>query len=146
MTQTESIVIHRRIAASPERLFKAWTDPAVLVKWFVTADNQQIGEAETDVRPGGAFRIVIQDPEDRFVAFGTYERVDPPHLLEFTWQWEESSIEKGVSLVTVELRPVGEETELTLTHARLASEKSVQSHTQGWTALMDRLGKFVTAN
>jgi uncharacterized protein YndB with AHSA1/START domain len=144
MTTTEPVVVVRRLAASPERLFEAWTDPVVLVRWFVTAENQQVAEAEMDVRPGGEYRITITDPEDRFCAFGTYQRVEPPHLLEFTWEWEESSIEKGRSLVTVELRPLGRETELTLTHARLASEKSIQAHASGWTAILDRLVTFVS--
>ena len=113
------------------------------MKWFVSKESERTIEADMDVRPGGDFNILMGDPEDRYHAFGQYKRVEPPTLLEFTWQWEESSIEKGISLVTLEFRPDGAQTEMTLTHARLASDVSVQAHTEGWTAIVGRLADFI---
>ena len=142
MNQTAPVVISRQIPASPERVFRAWTEPAMLAKWFFSAQYQKLAGFSADLRPGGAFKIVIEDPEDRFCAFGEYRRVEAPHLLEFTWQWEESSIEKGVGLVTVELSAHEDGTLLTLTHALLSSDESCKAHTQGWTSIIDRLFAF----
>ena len=144
MIGTEPVVVVRKVTASPDRVFKAWTDPKALVEWFVTAQNQQVAEANMDLQEGGTYKITITDPEDKFVAFGVFQRIDPPRLLEFTWQWEESSIEKGVSLVTIELKPLDDGTELTLTHAKLESAKSVQAHTLGWTSILGRLETFIS--
>ena len=56
------LVITRHIAASPDRVFKAWTDPATIVKWFTPSPWKTI-HAETDVRAGGSSLIVMKGPD-----------------------------------------------------------------------------------
>jgi uncharacterized protein YndB with AHSA1/START domain len=47
------LVISRIINAPREKVFKAWTDPELLKKWFAPSP-WTIAVAEVDVRPGGA--------------------------------------------------------------------------------------------
>src|SRR5690606_2283663 len=51
-----SLTFVRRFAAPPERVWRAWTEPAALKQWFGPAD-QPVASAELDVRVGGRFRI-----------------------------------------------------------------------------------------
>lgn len=56
------IVVSRRLAAAPERVWAAWTDPAQIVKWwgphgFTTTIH------ELDVRPGGIWRHTMHGPD-----------------------------------------------------------------------------------
>ena len=56
------LVLERVVPCSPAHLYRGWTDPSVIVKWFcplpwVTTD------AVVDLRPGGIFRTVMQGPD-----------------------------------------------------------------------------------
>jgi uncharacterized protein YndB with AHSA1/START domain len=81
----------RRIAATPERLFRCWTDPAMLVHWL--PPRGMAGRVEVfDPCPGGAFRLVLtyDDPAvagksggASDVIAGQFLALDPPRHLAF---------------------------------------------------------------
>lgn len=54
--KSHSLKIVRTFDASPEDVYRAWTDPQVIEKWFAPSD---LGTpiAEVDLRIGGAYRI-----------------------------------------------------------------------------------------
>lgn len=52
----------RIIAASPNALFRAWTEPELLKQWFAPLPFTT-ETAELDVRPGGASLIVMRGPD-----------------------------------------------------------------------------------
>ncbi len=56
------LVITRLIDAPRDKLFRCWTEPALIVHWFTPPPWKTI-HAETDVRPGGASYIVMQGPD-----------------------------------------------------------------------------------
>lgn len=56
------LVLTRHIAAPRAALFRAWTDPELLKRWFAPLPYTT-PVAELDVRPGGANRIVMRDPD-----------------------------------------------------------------------------------
>ena len=47
-----SLTLKRRLDATPEKVFAAWTDPEKIVKWF-GPDSGPVHQAEADVRVGG---------------------------------------------------------------------------------------------
>ncbi|MEP6622768.1 MAG: SRPBCC domain-containing protein [bacterium] len=78
------------IAASPERVFSALTDPQELAAWWVAPDTleQGVDQAwDVDAKPGGEWSMTSTDREGReAVVRGEYRIVDPPRELEFSWQ------------------------------------------------------------
>ena len=62
MTESFDLVFRRRVPLSPETLFRAWTEPAWLTRWFTPAPWRTL-EAEVDLRPGGIFRTVMRGPD-----------------------------------------------------------------------------------
>jgi uncharacterized protein YndB with AHSA1/START domain len=73
---------------------------------------------------------------------GAYKEIKPPEKIVFTWRWEHETSEDE-SLVTIELRSVGNSTELTLTHERCPSEEERDKRTQGWSGCLDQLAKYL---
>jgi uncharacterized protein YndB with AHSA1/START domain len=67
---------------------------------------------------------------------GEYLEVTPPRRLSFTWRSPYTGPEPSV--VTVELRPGDEGTELVLSHKRLPRDQ-VEPHAGGWGRMLDRL-------
>ncbi len=78
------LVLTRLIDAPPEKVFQAWTDPALMVQWFTPKPWETV-RAETDVRPGGSSLIVMRGPDGtEFPNRGVYLEVVPNKRLVFT--------------------------------------------------------------
>lgn len=74
------------IAAPPERVFEAITDPAQLSRWWGQGGLYRIGERTADVRPGGKWWCSGEGADGtRFSVEGEYLEVDPPRRLVHTW-------------------------------------------------------------
>ncbi|APW44135.1 SRPBCC family protein [Rhodoferax saidenbachensis] len=56
------LVLTRLIAVPREKLFRCWTEPALIVQWFTPPPWKTI-RAEMDLRAGGASNIVMQGPD-----------------------------------------------------------------------------------
>lgn len=69
------LVLERIIDLPRERVWDAWTKPEQLKKWF-TPEPWKTVDCEIDLRPGGAFRTVMQSPEgQQFPNEGCYLEV-----------------------------------------------------------------------
>lgn len=123
---------------SPEAVFRAWTDPKALSRWFAPSPDAKVVVPECDVRPGGKYRIEMHMGPDTHIVAGTYKEVAPHTKLVFTWAWANAPAEE--TLVTVALKPHGKGTELTLTHERFATAEARDEHNKGWTGCLERLG------
>ena len=78
------LVLTRLIAAPREKVFQAWTDPALMLKWFTPKPWETV-RVETDVRPGGSSLIVMRGPDGtEFPNRGVYLEVVPNERLVFT--------------------------------------------------------------
>jgi len=136
---TYALTLERTLAAPPERVFRAWTDPAELTLWFAPNPDLPVA-AELDLRVGGAYRIRM----GRHEALGAYVTIDPPHTLAFTWRWA-SEPDADDTVVTVSLVPAGSGTLLTLRHERFADEAARANHDVGWTQSLARLVEHAAA-
>ena len=56
-----SLSLVRTIKASPEKVFAAWTEPETLKQWMAPRDDMTVAVAETGLRPGGRYRIVMRE-------------------------------------------------------------------------------------
>lgn len=60
--QGRDLVLMRLIDAPREKVFKAWTDPALLKQWFAPMP-WTTPFVETDVRVGGSSLVVMRGPD-----------------------------------------------------------------------------------
>jgi uncharacterized protein YndB with AHSA1/START domain len=138
---TTSLTLVRQIKARPSIVYDAFTRPEQMMRWW-GPDAGPVLIAEADVRVGGRFRVRFRmlDGEEA-ECFGEYLEVEPDQRLVFSWHW--ISTAEHESRVTVELRPTADGTELTFTHAQLASEAAAISHREGWTGSLDKLQRLL---
>jgi uncharacterized protein YndB with AHSA1/START domain len=136
------LTITRKLAAPPDRCFRAWTDPEALKRWFGPGAFEVV-LAETDPRVGGRYRLVMRSPDgaEHYVS-GEFREIVANRKLVFTWAWR--STPERQSLVTVEFAPAGDATALTLTHEHFADEAARDRHRQGWIGSLDKLAGLVS--
>ena len=56
------LLLERVVDVRPDLVWKAWTTPAIMTRWFTPAPWTTAG-IELDLRPGGLFRAVMRSPE-----------------------------------------------------------------------------------
>jgi uncharacterized protein YndB with AHSA1/START domain len=140
-SQPLRLQLRRTFHAPRERVFRAWTEPALLRQWWGPR-GFTTPTAEIDLRTGGRYRVAMQPPEgETLYLHGTYREVTPPSRLVYTWQWEGDDTE---SVVTVEFVDQGGATEVVVTHERLPDQESLRNHTDGWGQCLDRLEELLS--
>lgn len=135
-----TLVVRRRINASREKLFAAWTQPALLVRWW-GPQGVACPAAEIDLRVGGSYRIANQFPDGQTIWIGgIFEVIEPPHRLAYTWKLE--SQDGPVERVTVCFEARGTATEVVVTHERIPDEAARIGHERGWIGCLDGLATY----
>lgn len=131
MSASDTIVQEITIKAPAERIFEVLTNPDHRVRWWGAEGRFQTTHAESDLRPGGTWRMRgIGVGGKPFTVRGEYREIQRPRLLVFTWlpDWQEHAAE---TLVRVDLEEQDGVTTVRLTHSGLADERSRASH-RGW--------------
>ena len=143
------LVLTRMIDAPREHVYRAWTDPKLLVQWFVPRP-WTIARAEVDVRPGGANLIVMRDPDGKeYPNRGVYLEVVPNERIvltdAYTEAWKPS--EKPFMTAIVTFEDVGGKTKYTA-RARHWTAEDREKHEkmgfhEGWGQCADQLAEVV---
>jgi uncharacterized protein YndB with AHSA1/START domain len=131
--------LSRSFAAPRERVFRAFTAPAQLAKWW-GPKGFTVPACTIDLRAGGAWHTVMRSPEGKdHVVSGVYREIVPPERLVFTWGWEEDGARGHETVVTIELHETPGGTRLELTHEGFETEDSRSRHSHGWSGCFDCL-------
>jgi len=139
-TLAATLVVRRRINATGEKLFAAWTRPELVVRWW-GPQGVACPAAEIDLRVGGSYRIANQFPDGKVLWIaGTFEIIEPPLRLTYTWKLE--SMNARTERVTVCFEAHGTATEVIVTHEEICDEATRTSHERGWTGCLDSLVKY----
>jgi uncharacterized protein YndB with AHSA1/START domain len=141
--QRPSLTLNRSYPVSPEKVWRAWTDPEAVKQWWGPGPGEPVSLAELDVRAGGRFRIVFGGPDGKaHECAGVYREVVPNRKLAFTWTWPNSTPGRE-SLVTVTFKAAGRGTELVFRHEQFFDEKVRDDHERGWSGSLDKLERFL---
>jgi uncharacterized protein YndB with AHSA1/START domain len=128
------------IAAPPERVFRALTEPHELAAWWGSADTYQTFDWSIDLRPGGQWSCQARIAgADRLSSVrGEYRVIEPPRLLEYTFlaSWEEFA----PTLVRIEIEPSAIGARVTVLHTgKLATDDAYGGIAEGWQRILDWL-------
>jgi uncharacterized protein YndB with AHSA1/START domain len=155
--ETRDIVITRTYNATPDQVWKAWTDPALVMKWWgprgFTSPSCRI-----DLREGGRFVFAMRPPKEfgpnDLYTSGLYSKIVPGELLEFT-QGLSDKDGNAIDPTTIgmpadfpaeiptslQFKRVGDRTELTATEYgwRVGQMRDVSE--AGFAECLDKLGE-----
>jgi uncharacterized protein YndB with AHSA1/START domain len=152
----DAVVAEIFIAAPPERVFQAITDPKQAPQWWGQQGLYRITEWKGDVRPGGKWSSAGAGADGTtFRVDGEYLEVDPPRLLVHTWvaswsgplktvvRWELEPREIH-GLQHVGPRKMGMGTVVRVRQEGFAgAEKAAFEHAQGWKRVLGWMQAFV---
>ena len=140
-----AITLRRTIPARRGEVFRAWTDPAELKRWWARPGFTVV-DAQVDLRIGGGFRIDTRpDVGNVFSVFGSYREVRAPERLVYTWAWQGTRMDGIETLVTVDFREAGQDTEVLLTHEGFDTQGDHTAHRDAWIGCFDRLSQAISS-
>ena len=136
-----SLTLKRRFNAPPAKVFAAWIDPEKVKRWMGPGEVKALS-VESDPRVGGRYRWLMQAPSgEQHDVSGVYREVIPDRKLVFTWAWKTTP--ERESLVTVDIKPDGTGSIMTLTHEQFFDEDARDRHNQGWTGAIEKMEKYL---
>jgi uncharacterized protein YndB with AHSA1/START domain len=144
----KELILTRVLNAPRELVFKAWTDPRHVARWW-GPNGFTSPVCEMDVRPGGSIRIDMRGPDGVVYPMrGTFcEIVEPQRLVFVSAALDEQGNRLFEVLHTVTFAEQGSRTTVSL-QARVV-KSSVQAGPYlrgmeaGWTQSLERLQVFV---
>jgi uncharacterized protein YndB with AHSA1/START domain len=135
-----SLTLKRRIKAPPAKVFAAWIDPEQVKRWMGPGEVKAVSAA-CDPRIGGRYHWVMRNPAGEILDVGgVFREMVPNEKLVFTWVWK--STPERESLVTVEIKPDGAGSLLTVTHEQFFDEDARDRHQGGWNGALDKMEKL----
>jgi uncharacterized protein YndB with AHSA1/START domain len=150
------LVIERIFDAPRERVWKAWTDPELLMRWW-GPEGFTAPVIQVDLRVGGKYLYCMRSPDGKdYWSTGVYREIVAPERFVATDSFADeygnvvpatyygmSSEYPGEYLVTMTLEEQGGKTALTLVHAGMPSGEDRESARAGWTGSFDKLAAAV---
>ncbi|HVI98813.1 MAG TPA: SRPBCC domain-containing protein [Sphingomonas sp.] len=143
MTDPAVLTVRRAFAASPERVFDAWLDPARARRFLFATPDGDMTAVEIDARVGGEALIVERRPAGEARHRLRYEAIEPPHRLVFLFAADPAA-EGEWTRVTIEITAAGAGCVLTLTHEMDPAWAEYEARTrEGWTMILASLADVV---
>lgn len=157
--QARDVVITRVLDAPRALVFKAWTEPEHIVRWW-GPKGFSAPYARLDLRPGGSYLFCMRAPDgrdywstgiyrevvepERIVCTGSYADEQgnpvPPSYYGFDGDWP------GEITIAVTFADEGRGTRITVRHAGLP-ERHIRPSEDGWNESLDKLaGAVATAD
>jgi uncharacterized protein YndB with AHSA1/START domain len=140
-------VITRIFDAPRPLVFKLWTDPEHLVRWWGPRGSTPIS-GRIDVRPGGAWVRSMRASDGSLIRkHGVYREIVAPERLVLSYITDDAAGNPGPeTLVTVTFADFGGKTRLTLHQTGFESVAERDDHRGGWTGALERVAEHLSAN
>ncbi len=147
MTPARRVALRRRLAATPERVFDAFADAAIVARWLRPSPDVKLTVLDFDFREGGAYRFAYDVPDGRrMIVGGVYRAIERPRRIVFSWLTEPPDEHAGIdSEVTVGIASAGDGTDLSIAHDGFGRADAEERHVQGWSGAVDLLGAMLAS-
>lgn len=165
MDKQQDITIEREFEAPRELVWKAWTEPAIIKKWWGPKDFTA-PEIHVDLRVGGKYIYCMHGPKGSefdmdLWSSGIYKEIVPMKKLVVTDYFSDEHGNKvdpvafGMSPdfpkeadVIVTFADVGESTKLTIRYPKPKTEKQFEAMkksgmNEGWNQSLDKMARLI---
>jgi len=149
-TVHSTFVLERSFAATPEKVFTAFSDPSSKRRWNFESDTHELKHHELDFRVGGGERAQMVFPDNGTPVAGltlklesVFQEIAPGRLIVWAYRMEIGGRCITASLATVEMLPSPAGSDLILTHqgAYFEGADGPEMRKGGWTSLLGNLAK-----
>ncbi len=140
---TNIVRLHRVLTTSPEKLYKAFTDPDAMVKWL-PPNGFTCKIHHMDVKVGGAYKMSFTNftTGQSHSFHGKYIELVPGQRMRYTDQFDDPNL-PGEIMVTIEFKKVMCGTELNIVQENIPAAIPAEMCYLGWQESLILLAKLV---
>lgn len=141
--------VRRAFSVSPEKLYRAFVDPAAKARWFSGPSGFELFERTTDVKVGGRERVEGRHGNGMVTAFeATYFDVIPNERLIYSYEMRIDGRKISVSLATLLFAPDANGASLTITEQGVFIDGYVDggNREHGTKLLLDTVERSLSAD
>ena len=136
--------IERAYPARPERVFRAFSDPAKKRRWYAEGERANVEEFTMDFRVGGRDRLVFSTPQGfQCISESIYQDIRPNDRIVFAYTMRANGHCVSSSQGTFEFLPTADGTTLLFTEQAAFFEHAdgPEMRKEGWSDLLSQLGE-----
>lgn len=143
---TNKVNLHRVFTASPEKVFRAFTEPDALASWLppygFTAKVHSM-----DVKEGGSYKMSFTNftTGNAHTFGGDYLEIKPNELIKYTDRFDNPDL-PGEMITTIQMKAVSCGTELIATPEGIPAAIPAEMCYLGWQDSLDKLKRLVEPN
>jgi uncharacterized protein YndB with AHSA1/START domain len=140
---TNTVNLHRVIAANPEKIYRAFLNPDAWARWM--PPNGFTGKVHhMDAKVGGTFKMSFTNfTTEKSLSFGgEYRELIQNERLKYTYSFDDPNL-PGEIQVTVTLKKVSVGTELTIVQEGISSVIPIEAWYLGWQESLANLARLV---
>jgi len=140
---TNTVHLHRVIAAKPEKVYRAFLDADALARW-IPPNGFTCKVHQLDAKVGGKHKASFTNfTTGKAMSFGgEFVELVPNQRLRYTDRFDDPNL-KGEIQVTVELKQVSLGTDLTITQAGIPDVIPLEACYLGWQESLMNLARLV---
>lgn len=140
---SNSVSLHRVLKTTPEKLFRAFTDPLAMASW-IPPYGFLCTVHEMNVKQGGSYRMsFLNFSTGNGHSFGgTYLEIKPNEFLKYSDQFDDPNL-PGVMTTSVWLNKVSAGTELKIIQEDIPEVIPAEMCYLGWQESLEKLQKLV---
>jgi uncharacterized protein YndB with AHSA1/START domain len=144
MTATNTVKLHRVLAAKPEKVYRAFLEADALAKWM-PPNGFTCTVHHLDAKVGGTFKMSFKNfTSGNAHSFGgEYLELIPHSRIRYTDQFDDPNL-PGTIQVIVNLKPVSVGTEIHIEQSNLPAAIPVEACYLGWQESLNQLSALVT--
>ena len=140
---TNTVRLHRVLAAKPEKVYRAFLDPDAMARWL--PPNGFTGKVHNmDAKVGGSYKMSFTNfTTGKSISFGgEFLELVPNERLRYTDNFDDPNL-PGEIMVTVTLKQVFVGTEINIVQEGLPSVIPVEACYLGWQESLQNLARLV---
>ena len=140
---TNTVRLHRVLAAKPEKVYRAFTTPDAMARWL-PPNGFTCTVHQMDAKVGGTYRMSFTNfsTGKSHVLGGKYLEVEPGELIRYTDRFEDPNL-PGEMTTTVTLKPVSVGTEVVIVQESVPAGIPLEACYLGWQQSLNHLATLV---
>lgn len=134
--KTIELNLSRTVDATPVEVFDAWIDPAGPLSPWSGVTKAIVNPPQVD----GLFYSMYQLEGQEIAHYGRFVALERPRKIQYTWVSE--STQGLESIVTLNLKPEGDQTIIQVNHANVPDDEAGRRHQQAYGYVIARMAKY----
>jgi uncharacterized protein YndB with AHSA1/START domain len=141
--QDDELLIERIFEAPRELLYRVWTEPRHLLKWWSPKNFTPLSITH-DLQVGGTYRYGVLSPDGNEVWMGgVFQEIVPNEKIVMTFRWENGAYDVD-NLITVTFLAMASGRTLVRFHqSPFKTVEGRDAHTGGWNGVLDKLTAYL---